>query len=231
LAETCKDYNDQDTTEALGLVSDRFMMNDKRFRHVKLAIEESYKNVIDSLADKSMLPYDPSIYPIPFMMSRKYKTGRELARVLFYSLCYPDVSEFTRFSIYIAVSVSERFPNHLVGLIGHEIAHIIAAKGEVKLSEQDLSSILRSWRDFVETKETIASGMYSYFMEPTKSMIKKWNEIALKPETEHAVAEGVQLVNREEFDRIIFGMRIADFHRFIEANLDRIRRRGGSSSM
>jgi hypothetical protein len=61
-------------------------------------------------------------------------------------------------------------------------------------------------------------------------MIKKWNEIALKPETEHAVAEGVQLVNREEFDRIIFGMRIADFNRFIEANLDRIRR-GGSSSM
>jgi hypothetical protein len=216
----------------LGLVSDRFMMNDKRFRHVKLAIEESYKNVIDSLADKSMLPYDPIIYPIPFMMSRKYKIGRELARVLFYSLCYPDVSEFTRFSIYIVVSVSERFSNHLVGLIGHEIAHIIAANGEVKLSEQDLSSILRSWRDFVETKETIASRMYFYFMEPTKSMIKNWNEIALKPETEHAVAEGVRLVNKEEFDRIIFGEQIADFNRFIEANLDRIRRgRGGSSSM
>jgi hypothetical protein len=205
------------------------MMNDERFRYVKLAIEKSYKKVIDSLADKSMLPYDPIIYPIPFMLSRKYKTERESARVLYYSLSYPDVLEFTRFSIYIVVNVFEKFPDHLVGLIGHEIAHIMAAKGEVKLSEEDLSSILRSWRNFIETKERIASGMYSYFMEPTKSMIKKWNETALKPETEHVVADGVQLVNKEQFDKIIFGKRIADFNRFIEVNLDRIRRSGSSS--
>jgi hypothetical protein len=55
--------------------------------------------------------------------------------------------------------------------------------------------------------------MYSCFREPTKWMIKKWNEIALRAETEHAVAEGVQLINKEQFDRIIFGERIADFNR------------------
>lgn len=225
------DYN-QDVTGVLELiVSDRYLMNDERFRHAKLAIGKSYKDVTDSLADKSMLPYDPIIYPIPFMLSRKYKTGRELVRALFYSLSYPDVSDFTKFSIYIVVSVFEKFPDHLVGLIGHEIAHIIAAEGEVKLSEEDLSRILRSWRDFIEAKESIASGIYSCFREPTKSMIKRWNEIALRPETEHAVAEGVQLVNKEHFDRLIFGDRIADFNRFIEVNLDRIRRSGSSSRL
>jgi hypothetical protein len=210
-------------TGALALVSDRYLMNDERFRHAKLAIGKSYKDLIDSLADKSMLPYDPIIYPIPFMLSRKYKTGRELARTLFYSLSYPDMSKFTKFSIYIVVSVFEKFPDHLVGVMGHEIAHIIAAKGEVKLSEEDLGRILRSWPDFIEAKERMAARVYSYFREPTKSMIERWNEIALQPETEHAVAETMQLVNKEQFDRLVFGERIADFNRFIEVNLDRIR--------
>jgi hypothetical protein len=179
-------------TGALALVSDRYLMNDERFRHAKVAVGKSYQGVIDSLSDKSMLPYDPIIYPIPFMLSRKYKTGRELARALFYSLSYPDVSDFTKFSIYIVVSLFERFPDHLVGLISHKIAHIIAAKGEVKLSEEDLSRLLRSWPEFIEYKERMASRVYLYFREPTRSMIEEWNQIALRSETERAVAQGMQ---------------------------------------
>ena len=134
-----------------------------------------------------------------------------------------------KFSIYIVVSVFEKFPDHLVGLIGHEIAHIIAAKGEVRLSEEDLRLILRSWLDFIEAKERIASRIYSYFRKPTKSMIETWNVVALQPETEHAIARGIPLVDKEQFDRLIFGERIADFNRFIELNLDRIRGSGSPS--
>ena len=218
-------------TSALVLVSDRYLINDERFTHAKVAIKKSYQGVIDSLPDKSMLPYDPIIYPIPFMLSRKYKTGRELARALFYSLSYPDVSDFTKFSIYMVVSVFEKFPDHLVGLIGHEIAHIIAAKGEVKLSEEDLSRLLRSWPEFIEDKQRMASRVYLYFREPTRSMIEGWNQIALQSETEHAVAQGMQLVDKKQFDRLVFGERIADFERFIEVNLDRIRGTGSSSKV
>jgi hypothetical protein len=216
---------------ALALVSDRYLMNDERFTHAKVAIGKSYQGVIDSLSDKSMLPYDPIIYPIPFMLSRKYKTGRELARALFYGLSYPDVSDFTKFSIYIVVSVFEKFPDHLVGLIGHEIAHIIAAKGEVKFSKEDLSRLLRSWPEFIEDKERMASRVYPYFREPTRSMIEEWNQIALRSETERAVAQGMQLVDKEQFDRLLFGERIADFKWFIEVNLDRIRGIGSSSKV
>ncbi len=218
-------------TGALALVSDRYIMNDERFTHAKVAIEKSYQGVIDSLSDKSMLPYDPIIYPIPFILSRKYKRGRELARALFYSLSYPDVSDFTKFSIYIVVSIFEKFPDHLVGLIGHEIAHIIAAKGEVKLSEEDLSRLLKSWPEFIEDKERMASRVYLYFREPTRSMIEGWNQIALQSETECAVAQGMQLVDKEQFDRLVFGERIADFERFIEVNLDRIRGTRSSSKV
>jgi hypothetical protein len=217
-------------TEALALVSDRYLMNDERFRHAKLAIGKSYQDVMDSLADNlAVLPYHPIIYPIPFMLSRKYKTGKELAKALFYSLSYPDVSEFTKFSIYIVASVFEKFPDHLLGVMGHEIAHIIAAKGEVKLSEEDLGLILKSWPEFIEAKERTASCVYSYFREPTKSMIERWNEIAQDQETEHAMVEGVQLVDKEQFDRVVFGERIADFNQFIKLNLDRIRGSGNTS--
>jgi hypothetical protein len=198
-------------------------MNDGRFRHAKAAIGKSYKDIIDSLSDKSILPYDPTIYPIPFMWSRKYKTGGGLARALFYSLCYPDVLDFTRFSIYIVISVFEKFPDHLVGLLGHEIAHIIASKGEVKMSEEDLSRLMRSWAEFVEAKERAAYRVYPYFGEPIRSMIERWNQIALQSETEPAAAEGMQIVDKEQFDRLIFGERIADFKRFIEVHVDRIR--------
>ena len=210
----------------MALVSDRYLVSDERFRHAKAAIGKSYKGVIDSLSDKSMLPYHPTIYPIPFMWSRKYKTRGGLARALFYSLCYPDVLDFTRFSIYIVISVVEKFPDHLSGLIGHEIAHIIAAKGEVKMSEEDFSRLLRSWPEFIEVKERMASIVYPYFGEPIRSMIARWNQIALQSETERVVAEGMELVDREQFDRLVFGERIADFKRFIEVNLNRIRGTG-----
>ena len=213
----------------MALVSDRYLMRDERFRHAKAAIGKSYKGVIDSLSDKSMLPYDPIIYPIPFMWSRKYRTEEGLARALFYSLCYPNVLDFTKFSIYIVISVFEKFPDHLVGLIAHEIAHIIAAKGEVKMSKEDLSQLLRSWPEFVEAKERIASRVYLHFGEPIRSMIERWNQIAFQSETERAVAEDMHLVDKEEFDRLVFGERIADFKRFIEVNLDRIRGTGSSS--
>jgi hypothetical protein len=62
-------------------------------------------------------------------------------------------------------------------------------------------------------------------------MIETWNEVALQPEMEHAVAEGIQLVDKEQFDRMIFGKRIADFNRFIELNLDRIRGSGSRSRL
>ena len=218
-------------TGALALVSDRYLMNDERFTHAKVAIGKSYQGVIDSLSDKSMLPYDPIIYPIPFMLSRKYKTGKELARALFYGLSYPDVSDFTKFSIYIVVSVFEKFHDHLIGLIGHELAHIIAARGEVKFNEEDLNRLLRSWPEFIEYKERMASRVYRYFREPTRSMIEEWNQIALRSETERAVAHGMQLVDKEQFDRLIFGERIADFKLFIEVNLDRIRGTGSSSKV
>jgi hypothetical protein len=101
----------------------------------------------------------------------------------------------------------------------------------VKLSEEDLSQLLRSWPEFIEYKEIIASRVYLYFREPTRSMIDEWNQIAPRSETERAVAQGMQLVNKEQFYRLVFGERNADFKWSNEVNLDRMRGTGSSSNV
>jgi hypothetical protein len=73
-AETYKGC-DLDVTAVLELVSDRYLMNDERFRDAKLAIAKSYKDVINSLADKSMLPLLPnhlsnSVYAVKKIQDR-----------------------------------------------------------------------------------------------------------------------------------------------------------------
>lgn len=77
-AETCKGC-DLDVTAVLELVSDRYLMNDERFRDAKLAIAKSYKDVINSLADKSMLPYYPIISQsfIQFRLCCQENTGQD----------------------------------------------------------------------------------------------------------------------------------------------------------
>jgi hypothetical protein len=108
-------------------------------------------------------------------------------------------------------------------------ANSLASTQAKELSEEDLRLVLRNWPDFIEAKERTASSIYPYFREPTRSMIEAWNQIALQFETEHVVAHGMQLVDNEQFDNLVFGERIADIRRFIESNLGRIRGAGGSS--
>ena len=127
---------------------------------MKLLLDRSYAVVIDSLNDKSLLPYPTNIYLIPFMLSRKYKIRFHLMSSFFYSLLYPDATDFSKYSIYIVASLAEKFPHFMTGIIAHEIAHFIAVKGEVKLTEEDLLLILKNRFEFLRAKETIAEHYY-----------------------------------------------------------------------
>jgi hypothetical protein len=192
------------------------------FGPMKSLLERSYVEVLDSLNDKSLLPYRPDVYLIPFMLSRKYKMGLHLVSLLFYGLSYPDATDFSKYSIYIVASLAEKFPQHMTGVIAHEIAHIIATKGEVRITEEDLLLILKNRIGFLKAKETIAEHYYSYFSEPVSSSIKKWNEVALLPETEREVSDKMMIVNQEKFNTLIFGERLPQFREFVRTKLEDI---------
>lgn len=220
-------------TRSLGSVDDVALISSKYltgkygdpdwFGPVKSLLEKSYAAVLDSLNDKSRLPYHPSIYLIPFMLSRKYKIGHDLVSSFFYSLSYPDATDFSKYSTYIVASLAEKFPQHMTGIIAHEIAHIIAAKGEVKITEEDLLLILKNRIEFLKAKETIAEHYYSYFSEPVSSSIKKWNEMALLPETEREVSEKMIIVDQKQFDALIFEERLPQFREFVRTKLENIK--------
>lgn len=128
------------------MISSEYIPQDKLvpFEKIKKSIELAYNRVIESLSDASFLPYKPNIYPIPIMIARTSTIHARLVRVLFYSVAYPDKNNFERFAIYPTLTLIERLPSYLTGVIGHEIAHIIALEGKVSISKSDLYSVLRN---------------------------------------------------------------------------------------
>jgi Zn-dependent protease with chaperone function len=62
---------------------------------------------------------------------------------LFYALTYPDVKDFDKFAIYFYEGLTQKVPDLLSGVIGHEISHVIASKGRVQLTKEDLALILK----------------------------------------------------------------------------------------
>ena len=150
------------------MISSEYIPKDHlvHFEKIKESIEVACNQVIESLKDTSSLPYIPNVYPIPIMITRIFTVHARMVRVLFYSVAYPDKNTFERFAIYPTLTLIERLPNHLTGVIGHEIAHIIALEVKVSISKSDLYSILRNREENGKFKEKRAEMVYKHFDEP-----------------------------------------------------------------
>jgi hypothetical protein len=204
------------------MISSEYIPKDQlvRFEKLKGSLELAYNRVIESLSDSSSLPYIPNLYPIPIMISRISTIHARMIKVLFYSVAYPDKNNFERFAIYPTLTLIERLPNYLMGVMGHEIAHIIALEGKVSVSKSDLYSILRNREENAKFKEKKAEMVYKYFDEPISSEIARWNRISMRKDIEEIVSNGVQQVNQQAFDRVIFKEGIEKFHNFIRSKLN-----------
>jgi Zn-dependent protease with chaperone function len=109
------------------VISSEYIPQDKlvHFERMWELIELAYNRVIELLSDTSSLPYIPNIYPMPIMIMRTSTIHARMVRVLFYSVVYPNKNNFEKFAIYPTLTLIERLPSYLTGVIGHEIAHII----------------------------------------------------------------------------------------------------------
>jgi hypothetical protein len=204
------------------LVISDFIQKLGKYEQIVQKLEPSYEQVISSLTDKSVIPYYPNLYPIPFMIIKRYKVSFYPTRVLFYSLTYPDVNNFHKFGIYIYKGLIENFPSLLPGVIGHEIAHVIASKGRVELAKEDLALILKNRLGYINAKEKSAEDVYCCFAKEIQSKIKEWNIQSRLQEIKHSIAKDAQLVNQECFDKLIFGDKLKDYKQFVKFNLNKI---------
>jgi len=185
-------------------------------------LQSAYEQVMNSLMDKSVIPYYPSLYPIPFMIIKKYRVRYYSTRVLFYALTYPDVKDFNKFAMYIYIGLIERFPNLLLGMIAHEVAHLIASKGGVELTKDDLALILKDRLGYLNAKEKSAEDAYYCFTKEMQSKIKEWNIYSRRQEIEDSITKDAQLVNQECFDELVFGDRLEEYKQFVKFNLHKI---------
>jgi hypothetical protein len=208
-------------TNTMSIISSDYVSNDRlvHFEKIKKTIELAYNQVIESL-NEQVLPYMPNVYPIPFMIAKTYTVHAKMVRVLFYSIVYPDKSNFDILAIYPTLTVIERLPQYLTGMIGHEVAHIIALEGKVSISKSDLYSILRDREESAKSKEKKAKAVYKFFNESLLSEITRWDQISMQKETEEIVAKDVQLISQQKFDRIVFQEKRNHFYDFIKSKLN-----------
>jgi hypothetical protein len=185
-------------------------------------LQSAYDQVVKSLIDKSLISYYPNIYPVPFMIIKRYRVRFYTTRVLFYALTYPDVKDFNKFAIYIYEGLIEKFPNLLYGLIGHEIAHLIASKGMVELRKDDLALSLKDPLAYINAKEKSAEDMYYCFTKEIQSKIKEWNTYSRKQEIEDHITKDAELVDQESFDKRVFGDRLEEYKQFVKFNLNKM---------
>lgn len=203
------------------MISSEYIPQDRliRFQKIKKTIELAYERVFQSLNEKSALPYVPDIYPVPFMITKTYTVHARVVKVLFYSIAYPDKNNFERFAMYPTLTLIERLPDSLIGVIGHEIAHIISLKGRVSITKSDLNLALRNRQQSARSKEEKAKAVYKYFGEPVLSEIIRWDRISMQNEIEQIVSKDVQLVGQQSFDKMIFKEKLEEYHDFIKSKL------------
>lgn len=204
------------------MIASDFIESIGRSEPVLQKLQSAYEHVINSLIEKSVIPYCPNLYPIPFMIIKRYRIKFYSTRVLFYALTYPDVKDFNKFAIYIYKGLTEKLPDLLPGIIGHEISHVMASKGTVELTKEDLVLILKDRLDYVNAKEKSAENMYCCFTKEMQSKIKEWDTYSRRQEIEDSITSDAQLVNQDCFDKLIFGDRLEDFKQFVRFNLNKI---------
>jgi len=81
------------------MISPDYISEDRLVYFVKMqkTIKLAYNQVTESLSEK-VLPDNPNIYPVPFMIAKTYTVHARVVRVLFYSIVYPDKDNFERFA-------------------------------------------------------------------------------------------------------------------------------------
>lgn len=141
-----------------------------------------------------------------------------MVSVLFYSIVYPDKSNFERLAMHSTLTLIERSLGCLVGTIGHEIAHVIALEGNVSISKSDLYSVLKNREKSTKSKEERARAAYKLFNEPVLSEIDRWDHISMQKDRE-IVSKDVKLVSQQNFVRIVFKDKLEEYYNFVKSKL------------
>ena len=209
-------------TATLVLIVSDFMRSIDRCEPVLQNLQSAYEQVFNSLIDKSVIPYCPNLYPIPFMIIKRYRVRFYTTRILFYALTYPDVKDFDKFAICVYVGLNDKFPGLLPGVIGHEFSHVIASKGKVELTKKDLALILKDRLGYINAKEKSAEDAYYCFTKEMQSKIIEWDMYSKSQDIEDSITKNAQLVDQECFDKLVFGDRLEYYKQFVKFNLNKI---------
>jgi hypothetical protein len=189
-----------------------------RFEKIRLVIENEYSKVLSSINEPARVPYIPTVYVIPWIVTREIAHMRRF----YYSQMSFDPKDFERWAIFSSLNFLERFQDHIAGGLGHEIAHFLQTKGKVKISRKMLIQQMEDPYYAEARKEREAEEAYGFFKEPVKSMIRKWTMLSRYREIKDEVIFGAEIIDSDRFRKLILRNRRKQFDQFIKTKIKEI---------
>jgi hypothetical protein len=188
----------------------------KRYQRISRHVDKAYVSLIEQLEQKVPLPYWPVAYVTPFVVQMKTTlpgTGQSLHRT-FFNLTHPDVQDFNRMAVYTTIEFLEKFPEFTMAGLGHEFAHLIAEKGFVKLSLEDILAEANPLLA-IQKKEARKDSALRLFPPNLQNLIQIWDKLSTRKSTELTVLRDAWPVDYETFQDIVFGNEREAFDKFV----------------
>lgn len=186
--------------------------------------------VLSSITESAMIPYIPVVYVMPFVIFKINQTKLGKFRVWYYNMLGIDPSDFKRYAIFTSINFIEKFPKYGAGGLGHEVAHLLQTKGEVKVSVELLKQTIDN--PVVNgKKEQDAERFYDYFKEPIKSLIKRWNYLSSCKEIKEELIHDAQTLDLDNLQLILLGSARWRYEAFTLKQLKTILRQAKSNEL
>lgn len=178
----------------------------KRFKEIETNVVASYKLAIDSLVDKSLLPYVPTVRVTPFVVVKVRKGKGVLFKQTYYGFTFVDVDDFEKSAIYPSLDFLEKFPNYVAAGLGHELGHVIAF-GRERVTLKEMAEVLVAPLQAEKRKEAEMKKVLDAFDPKFRAIIVEWNGVSTNKDSKEFLVENAWQVNTDFFQSYVFGKR------------------------
>ena len=178
----------------------------KRFQRIQQDVAASYTLALDSLSDKSRLPYPPVVRVTPFVIVKYRRSGGSLYRQTYYAFTFVDVENFDRFAIYPSLDFLEKFPNYVAAGLAHELGHVMAFNNQ-SVSIESMVEVIATPLKAERRKEEDMVKALEAFDPKFKEVIIEWNGVSLNKDSKEFLVENARQVTGDQFESLMFGKR------------------------
>jgi hypothetical protein len=180
-------------------------------------VERAYREAVDSIGKELVLPYEPTLYIIPFVVQKKIPSltpGKSYLRTNL-AFTFFDVDDFAKLGIYIPVTMLTLFSDYISGQICHELAHVIREAQTRIVGKKDIALILSDPVGADQNKEKRKDETIERFPKTLRDQTGEWDRLSKEPQTISRVRKEAWIAEWDIFESVVFGDRQEELNKLI----------------